>query len=98
MVDVIESAVDTSSKNYIKNKNIMTKLVSDLRNKISSVKTGPAEAVERHLSRGKLLPRDRIDNLIDPGSPFLEFSPLAAFNLYNNEAPGSGLITGIGRK
>ncbi len=97
MVDVIESAVDTSSKNYIKNKNIMTKLVSDLTNKISSVKTGPAEAVERHLSRGKLLPRDRIDNLIDPGSPFLEFSPLAAFNLYNNEAPGSGLITGIGR-
>ena len=97
MVDVIESAVDTSSKNYIKNKNIMTKLVSDLTNKISSVKTGPAEAVERHLSRGKLLPRDRIDNLIDPGSPFLEFSPLAALNLYNNEAPGSGLITGIGR-
>ena len=74
MVDVIESAVDTSSKNYIKNKNIMTKLVSDLTNKISSVKTGPAEAVARHLSRGKLLPRDRIDNLIDPGSPFLEFS------------------------
>src|SRR6202042_1159639 len=51
----------------------------------------------RHVSRGKLLPRDRVDRLLDPGSPFLELSPLAADGMYDDESPGAGIITGIGR-
>ncbi len=57
----------------------------------------PRSARERHVARGKLLPRERIEHLIDPASPFLELSPLAAFGMYGDEAPGSGLITGVGR-
>tara|TARA_Y100000758_G_C15919435_1_gene374629 strand:- start:22 stop:666 length:645 start_codon:yes stop_codon:yes gene_type:complete len=97
-MDIIKSAIDETSKEYIKNSNIMEGLVSDLRNKvIFSQMGGGKEAIERHIARGKLLPRERIQYLIDPGSPFLEFSSLAAYGHYNNEAPGSGLITGIGR-
>src|SRR6202048_1735001 len=58
---------------------------------------GPARARERHLGRGKLLPRDRVMTLIDPGSPFLELSPLAANGMYDDAIHGAGLITGIGR-
>jgi 3-methylcrotonyl-CoA carboxylase beta subunit len=58
---------------------------------------GPEEARRRHASRGKLLPRDRIDHLLDPGTAFLELSPLAAHGCYDDEAPGAGIVTGIGR-
>ena len=58
---------------------------------------GPERARERHVSRGKLLPRDRVDGLLDPGSPFLELSPLAADGMYDDECPGAGMIAGIGR-
>src|ERR1700754_1139642 len=58
---------------------------------------GPARARERHVARGKLLPRDRVDALLDPGSPFLELSPLAADGLYDGDAPSAGIITGVGR-
>ena len=58
---------------------------------------GPASSRTRHTERGKLLPRDRVGVLLDPGSPFLELSPLAAHGLYDDEAPGAGIITGIGR-
>ncbi|MFC0316454.1 carboxyl transferase domain-containing protein [Gordonia phosphorivorans] len=58
---------------------------------------GGAKARDRHLSRGKLLPRDRIDALLDPGSPFLEVAPLAAFGMYDDKAPGAGVVAGIGR-
>ncbi|MEY3702469.1 MAG: hypothetical protein RLZZ561_89, partial [Pseudomonadota bacterium] len=58
---------------------------------------GDARARERHVSRGKLLPRDRVEALLDPGSPFLEIGQLTAFGLYDDEIPGAGLITGIGR-
>jgi 3-methylcrotonyl-CoA carboxylase beta subunit len=57
---------------------------------------GPEPVRTRHQERGKLLPRDRVNQLLDPGSPFLELSPLAANGMYNDEAPGAGLITGIG--
>ena len=57
----------------------------------------PERARERHVSRGKLLPRDRVDGLLDPGSPFLEFAPLAADGMYDDECPGAGMIAGIGR-
>ena len=58
---------------------------------------GDDRARERHVSRGKLLPRDRVEALLDPGSPFLEIGQLTAFGLYEDEIPGAGLITGIGR-
>src|SRR5690606_15463141 len=58
---------------------------------------GPAKARTKHVARGKLLPRDRVDQLLDPGSPFLELSALAANGLYDDQAPAAGIITGIGR-
>jgi len=73
-------------------------LCADLRSELERVVAGGGErARERHLSRGKLLPRDRVDRLLDPGTPFLELSPLAAHGLYDGQAPGAGIITGIGR-
>jgi len=73
-------------------------LCADLRGELDRVVAGGGErARERHLSRGKLLPRDRVDRLLDPGTPFLELSPLAAHGLYDGQAPGAGIITGIGR-
>ncbi|WP_309644525.1 carboxyl transferase domain-containing protein, partial [Phenylobacterium sp.] len=58
---------------------------------------GPEASRQRHAARGKLLPRERVERLLDPGSPVLEVAPLAAHGLYHNEAPGAGVITGIGR-
>ena len=73
-------------------------LVAQLRDKLAAAALGgPGRARERHVSRGKLLPRDRVDGLLDPGSPFLELSPLAADGMYDDECPGAGIITGIGR-
>ena len=76
----------------------MKALVDDLRVQVSQVALGGGQAArDKHSARGKLLPRDRIQMLIDPGTPFLELSPLAALNIYNNDAPCASLITGIGR-
>jgi 3-methylcrotonyl-CoA carboxylase beta subunit len=73
-------------------------LVAQLRSALATTALGGTEkARQRHLGRGKLLPRDRVDTLLDPGSPFLELSPLAAHGLYGDEAPGAGIITGVGR-
>ncbi|NMN96359.1 carboxyl transferase domain-containing protein [Antrihabitans stalactiti] len=73
-------------------------LVAELRSKLAAAALGgPERSRERHVSRGKLLPRDRVNTLLDPGSPFLELSPLAANGLYNDESPGAGVIAGIGR-
>ncbi|WP_028478561.1 carboxyl transferase domain-containing protein [Nocardia sp. CNY236] len=73
-------------------------LVRDLRARLTATALGgPAKARERHTARGKLLPRQRVDQLLDPGSPFLELSPLAATGLYGDDSPGAGIITGIGR-
>jgi acetyl-CoA carboxylase carboxyltransferase component len=79
------------------NREAMLQAVADLRNKLAHAKKGGGEsAVKRHKERGKLFVRDRIDALIDPDTPFLEFSPLAANGMYNDEAPCAGLVTGIG--
>jgi 3-methylcrotonyl-CoA carboxylase beta subunit len=76
----------------------MAALVARLREKLAAAALGgPEGSRARHVARGKLLPRDRVDTLLDPGSPFLELSPLAADGMYDDEAPGAGLITGIGR-
>jgi 3-methylcrotonyl-CoA carboxylase beta subunit len=73
-------------------------LVAELRERLARARLGgPPRARQRHVERGKLLPRDRVDALVDPSSPFLELSPLAATGLYGDEAPGAGIITGIGR-
>src|SRR2546425_5342355 len=73
-------------------------LVEDLRARLAQARLGGSErARARHVERGKLLPRDRVDSLVDPGSPFLELSPLAAGGMYGDEAPAAGVITGVGR-
>src|SRR5687767_8819189 len=76
----------------------MDALVADLREKRTAIALGGPEASRtRHVARGKLLPRDRVETLLDPGSPFLELSPMAAYGMYGDEAPAAGIITGIGR-
>ncbi|MEV5573707.1 carboxyl transferase domain-containing protein [Spirillospora sp. NPDC052269] len=73
-------------------------LAAELRDRLdATARGGPERARERHVKRGKLLPRDRVDTLLDPGSPFLELSPLAATGMYGDDAPGAGIITGVGR-
>ena len=71
--------------------------VTDLRPRSRPRLGGPERMREKHLSRGKLLPRQRVERLLDPGTPFLEFSSLAAYGLYDDQAPAAGIITGIGR-
>ena len=76
----------------------MHALVADLRDKVAKAALGGGDkARAKHAARGKLLPRERIDLLLDPGAPFLELSQLAAFGMYDDDAPGAGLISGIGR-
>jgi acetyl-CoA carboxylase carboxyltransferase component len=79
------------------NREAMLELVGELRKKYETVKQGGGEeALKRHSSRGKMFVRDRIANLLDPGTPFLEFSALASNGMYRDEAPGAGLVTGMG--
>jgi 3-methylcrotonyl-CoA carboxylase beta subunit len=76
----------------------MRALVEDLNARLAQIVLGGGEGPRaKHLARGKLLPRDRVERLLDPDTPFLEIAPLAALNVYNNDAPGAGLIAGIGR-
>lgn len=73
-------------------------LAKELRERVAKAALGgDARSRERHVSRGKLLPRDRVEGLLDPGSPFLEIGQLAANGMYGDEVPGAGMITGIGR-
>ena len=95
---VLTSAVDIRSSAYKENAATMRGLVNDLHATVAAAKEGgPPHARERHLGRGKLLPRDRVRMLLDPGSPFLELSQLAAHGMYGDEVPAAGVITGIGR-
>src|SRR5437773_1648487 len=76
----------------------MQRLVTELRERLAKARQGgPDRARERHTKAGKLLPRERVERLLDAGTAFLELSPLAAFGMYDDEAPGAGMITGIGR-
>src|ERR1700735_1341905 len=80
------------------NRDAHTALVAQLRDKLATAARGGSERSRaRHVDRGKLLPRDRVDGLLDPGSPLLEVAPLAADGMYDDECPGAGIITGIGR-
>jgi 3-methylcrotonyl-CoA carboxylase beta subunit len=94
----IVSKIDTRSKEFADNRAAMLPLVEDLRATLRrSAAGGSAAARDKHTKAGKLLARDRISRLLDPGSPFLELSALAAHGVYGEELPGAGLITGIGR-
>jgi len=94
----IASAIDPRSAEFRANAEAMGALVADLRARVASVSQGGGEAArQRHLARGKLLARDRVAALIDPGSPFLELSQLAANGLYGDEVPAAGIVTGLGR-
>src|ERR671923_3077886 len=76
----------------------MREAVEQLKSRLAEVRRGgPETARERHVSRGKLLPRDRVDQVLDPGSPFLEVGALAAYGMYDDDAPSAGIITGVGR-
>ena len=92
------SEADPRSDAFRANVAAMAELVADLRTKAAQVALGGGEASRRrHVARGKLLPRARIEALLDPGAPFLELSQLAAFGMYGDEVPSGGIITGIGR-
>ncbi|MGE3829392.1 MAG: carboxyl transferase domain-containing protein [Parvibaculaceae bacterium] len=95
---VLASAVDRSSESFARNEAHMRALVDDLR-KVSGtiMQGGPKASRDRHESRGKLLPRARVDRLLDRGSPFLEIGHFAAHKMYHGEVPAAGLIAGIGR-
>jgi 3-methylcrotonyl-CoA carboxylase beta subunit len=95
---MLSSKVDPGDEQFARNAESHRSLVADLNAKLAAARLGgPAKSRERHVERGKLLPRDRVDSLVDPSSPFLELSPLAANGLYEDQAPGAGMITGIGR-
>ena len=95
---VIETKIDRRSKDFKENSAANTELAEGLREVHEQILTGgPARSRERHLARGKLLPRDRIDTLVDDDSPFLEIGRLAAYGVYGDDVPAAGLIAGIGR-
>lgn len=94
---VLNTLVQPKSKDYQQNRDAMTVLVDDLRQKVADIaRAGGAAAIKKHKERGKMLARERIDHLIDPGSPFLELSQLAAHGVYNEPVPSAGIVTGIG--
>ncbi len=95
---VITSQIDPRDPAFQANAAQLRAAVDDLHAQTARNALGGGEqARAKHTERGKLLPRERIRALLDPGSPFLELSPLAAHGMYDNAAPGAGLVTGIGR-
>src|SRR5437016_9141927 len=95
---VLSSSFDRASAQARTNRDSMSALVADLHKRLDAVRQGgPEKAREKHAKAGKLLARERVERLLDPGSPFLEIAPLAALDLYDNEAPSAGIVTGIGR-
>lgn len=94
---VIESRINPRDAAFAANAQAMQAVVDDLHQTVARLaEGGPAKAREKHVARGKLLPRERVARLLDPSSPFLELSQLAAYGMYDDEAPGAGLIAGIG--
>ncbi|MCB5944703.1 carboxyl transferase domain-containing protein [Acidocella sp. KAb 2-4] len=93
----LTSSIDTASEAFARNDAINRALAAELREKAAATGLGGPEPIrQRHVARGKLLPRERVERLLDPGAPFLEIGQLAAGGLYDGEAPGAGLICGIG--
>jgi 3-methylcrotonyl-CoA carboxylase beta subunit len=97
-VTAIPTSIDIASNEFRANQAAMCALVADLESRrAKAAEGGPPRARERHLARGKLLPRERVTTLVDAGAPFLELSPLAAGGMYDDAIHGAGLLTGIGR-
>jgi 3-methylcrotonyl-CoA carboxylase beta subunit len=97
-VPVLDTRFDPGSSDANARRSAMESLVVELERRTSAAAVGgPERARERHVSRGKLLPRERVERLLDPATPFLELSALAGNGLYDDEAPGAGIITGVGR-
>ncbi|HLH60764.1 MAG TPA: carboxyl transferase domain-containing protein [Ktedonobacteraceae bacterium] len=94
---IIETHVDRRSPQFLENKRHFEELLAQLNERLQQVQQGGGvDAIARHRKRNKLLARERVQLLCDPDTPFLEFSPLAAWDMYDNEAPSAGIITGIG--
>ncbi|MBN6051979.1 methylcrotonoyl-CoA carboxylase [Nonomuraea sp. RK-328] len=95
---VLRSSADPGGEDFKRNAEHNERLAAELLERLAAAaQGGPERARRRHVERGKLLPRDRVDGLLDPGSRFLELSPLAANGLYDDQAPAAGIITGVGR-
>jgi 3-methylcrotonyl-CoA carboxylase beta subunit len=95
---VLQSRINTRDAAFTANREAMQAQVDDLRAVVDTIRQGGGEKAQaRHTARGKLLPRERLNALLDPGSPFLELSQLAAYRVYEDDVPGAGIITGIGR-
>src|SRR5258706_11639455 len=93
---IIETHVDRKSPQYQENKHYFEELLDQLNERMQQVQQGGGpEAIARHRKRNKLLARERVQTLCDPDTPFLEFSPLAAWDMYNNDAPSAGIVTWI---
>ncbi|RHY79918.1 hypothetical protein DYB26_008240, partial [Aphanomyces astaci] len=96
--NVLDGKINTKSKDFLDSIERMNGLTSELKGRLDVVRLGGGEAARaKHVARGKLLVRDRIDSLVDPGSAFLELSPLAAHDMYGTPIPAAGIVTGIGR-
>jgi len=97
-MNVFETRIQADSERFRSNRERMARLVAELRERLAEARRGGgARALERHRDQGKLPVRERVERLLDPASPWLELSPLAAFEMYGHEAPAAGLVTGIGR-
>src|SRR2546427_4149346 len=97
-VPALTSTINTAEHQFTRNHTRMRALVEQLQDALAAVRAGGGkEMTERHRSRGKLTVRERIDRLLDPATAFLELSPLAAWDMYENEAPAAGIVTGVGR-
>ena len=95
---VLQSRINTRDAAFATNRDNMQTQVDDLRTVVNKINQGGGEKAQaRHTARGKLLPRERLNAVLDPGSPFLELSQLAAYKVYEDDVPGAGIITGIGR-
>jgi acetyl-CoA carboxylase carboxyltransferase component len=98
VMDRLDSHIDITSSEFAANRDRMRALVDEHRARLEQARQGGgAKYVARHREQGKMPVRERIDGLLDPGSPFLELSPLAAWEMYDGDAPGAGIVTGIGR-
>ena len=98
LMPVLNSKLSPRSVDFKANAQAMRELVADLQVQLNTIALGGGAAARaKHVARGKLLPRDRVEMLLDPGTPFLELAPLAALNVYDNDAPGAGIVAGIGR-
>lgn len=97
-MSVLKTSINTSSDEFRGNAEVMTSLVGDLRDKVAMIKQGGGDkARNKHIERGKLLPRERIRTLLDVGAPFMELSQFAAWGMYGGDIAAAGIITGIGR-